>query len=67
MDLLRFKLTNILESEFWHFCILQSLLAIGNNDVGDLDVVNKWKGKRLVGKGSWKKQEPKRFKLESPT
>ena len=34
MDLLRFKLTNILESEFWHFCILQSLLAIGNNDIG---------------------------------
>ena len=67
MDLLRFKLTNISESKFWHFCILQSLLAIGNNDVGDLDVVNKWKGKRLVGNGSWKKQEPKRFKLESPT
>ena len=67
MDLLRFKLTNISESNFWHFCILQSLLAIGNNDVGDLDVVNKWKGKRVVGKGSWKKQELKSFKLESPT
>ena len=54
MDLLRFKLTNISESKFWHFCILQSLLAIGNNDVDDLDVVNKWKGKRVVEEGSWK-------------
>ena len=66
MDLLRFKLTNISESEFWYFCVLQSLLAIGNNDVGDLnvgdlDVVNKWKGKRVVGKGSWKKPEAEKL------
>ena len=35
MDLLRFKLTNILESEFWHLC-KDHLQIVGYSDVGDL-------------------------------
>ena len=35
MDLLRFKLTNILESEFWNLC-KDHLQIVGYIDVGDL-------------------------------
>ena len=46
MDLLRFKLTNISEFEFWHFCVLQSLNDIAGDTCswkGQLEKMRRWK------------------------